>query len=445
MVTPNPLNHQVMRYGVAIELADFARVPPSDTGRPLARINYLSYAPDHSKRLFVCDMHGKIYVIRNGLVLPVPFLDLASARAPYFFAEDMEHGLLTFAFHPDYARKGRPGFGKLYTIHSERGAPDNPSIPSFYGPKRPPDHIKIVTEWSVNPGNPNRIDPSSRREILRFAPWRQDHGGGQLGFNPNVGPGDPDYGMLYISVGDGGNSVPTTGKVDVFHQAQDPSTPFGKILRIDPLKSGRLSYTVPETNPFAHRKGFLPEIWALGLRNPERFSWDRRGAQKMLIADIGQANVEEIDVGKPGANYGWSTYEGDFLVDHSDETRLLASPSRPAGMTFPVAEYDHSDGFAITGGFVYRGVRVPALTGKFVFGDIVTGDLFYADAASLEAGQKTRIYAMRVFYRGKETTFRDGVLGNDGRADLRLGEGEDGEIYVLSKRDGVIRQILADR
>jgi glucose/arabinose dehydrogenase len=217
---------------------------------------------------------------------------------------------------------------------------------------------------------------------------------------------------------------------------------FGKILRINPLRSGARTFSVPGSNPFAGRRDVLPEIWASGLRNPERFSWDRGGSKSMLIADIGQTSIEEINLGKAGANYGWGTYEGEFIVDHQNENHLTALPNGrlPAGFTFPVAAYGHSDGSAITGGFVYRGRLVPELLGKYIFGDLASGALFYADAQSLEAGKKTAIFRLRIFYRGAETKM-SGVLGSD-RADLRLGLGEDGEIYVLTKTDGAIRKIV---
>jgi hypothetical protein len=220
MPSTNPLVPRVAQSNLAIDLIEFARIPASDKSPPLARINFLFHAGDGSGRLFVNDMRGKIYVIRNGTILSNPFLDVGAARSPYFFSEDAEHGLVTFAFHPDFAKKGAPGYGKFYTIHSERGGLEgNEQTPLFRGPKAVPDHFKIICEWTIDSRNPDRIDPTSRREILRLAPWRQDHGGGQLGFDPNLAPGDPDYGLLYISVGDGGNSVPSGGKVDFYAQA----------------------------------------------------------------------------------------------------------------------------------------------------------------------------------------------------------------------------------
>jgi len=443
--TPNPLLHQVAASDLAIDLVDFIKVPPSSGGSPLARVNYLYHAGDGSGRLFVNDMRGKIYVIRNGKLKAEPFLDISAVRKAYFWKDEMEFGVVTFAFHPDFARRGTPGFGKFYTFHTEhtQGASDNAGTPVMVDPSVSPDHFAVLTEWSVDKSNPDRIDAATRREILRFGPWRKDHGGGQLGFDPNVAPGDPDYGLLYLSVGDGGNSaIDFGGKVDVHGNAQNTALPFGKILRINPLATASASYSVPADNPFVKQSGYLPEIWAYGLRNPERFSWDTGGQHKMLIADIGQANIEEIDLGRAGANYGWSRYEGRFVVDHDNEKNLLPLPEiMPGGVTFPVAEYDHSDGDAVTGGFVYRGKAVPSLVGKYIFGDIVRGDIFFADADSLESGHETTIYRLRLFYHGKETTMRQGIVGKLDRADLRFGLGEDGEIYMLTKQDGMIRRI----
>jgi glucose/arabinose dehydrogenase len=452
---PDSVIERIADSNLALDLTDFIQIPASDKQRPLARINYLYHAGDGSGRLFVNDMRGKIYIIRNGMLLPDPFLDVAAVRGQYFLPgqnESDERGLLSFAFHPDFRKRGAPGYGKFYTIHAERGDLEvTEPTPLFRGPRPVPNNYKVICEWTLDPMNPNRIDPASRREILRLAAPSNDHSGGQLGFDPNLASDrDADYGLLYISVGDGGNTARGGGNVEAYRQAQDMQSPFGKILRIQPLAGGSRPYSVPDSNPFAHRNGILPEIWATGLRNPERFSWDRGGSRRMLIADIGQANAEEIDIGKPGANYGWSIYEGEFIVDHQDQTRQVPlpggkSPVLPSGFTFPAAEYGHPDGFAITGGFVYRGKSQPELAGKYIFGDLMTGELFYADAQSLEAGTRTKIFKFKLFYRGQETTMRDGVLGKDRRADLRFGMGEDGEIYVLTKRDGMIRRISQHR
>jgi glucose/arabinose dehydrogenase len=426
---------------------DFVKVPPHDNGEPAA-LNFLYHAGDGSGRLFVNDMCGKIFVIRDGRLNDTPFLDLGVVRKPYLRCDELEFGVLTFAFHPNFTRPDAAGFRKFYTIHTENLEGSEPGdTPPLVNPTLKPDHLTIVSEWSIDQNNPDRIDPETRRDVIRFGPWRKDHGGGQLAFDPTLSRRDPEYGLLYISVGDGGNSaLGQNGKVDIYQHAQNTALPFGKILRINPLASGAAHYSIPPSNPFVDRPGFLPEIWAYGLRNPERFSWDLGGRHKMLIADIGQANIEEIDVGQAGANYGWSLYEGRFLVDHEDERHLLPVLEPPAGFVFPVAQYDHHDFSrgvaAVIGGFVYRGKLVPNLRGKYVFGDIVSGDIFIADANSLESGTETAISRLRLFYRGAETEMRPGVVGNDQRADLRFGLGEDGEIYVLTKVDGMVRRLL---
>ena len=232
---------RILPSNITVELADFVRIPPSDANPPLARLNFLFSAADGSGRLFVNDMRGKIYVIKDGAVLPTPFLNIANAGMPHFLSEgggNSEVGLLTFAFHPDFNHKGMPGYGRFYTLAAQGNQPGGDgNVPVFRGPKMPPHHFNLLSEWSVDSKNPNRIDPGSRRDLLRLAVHSDDHGGGQLGFNPNVAPRDPDYGLLYISVGDGGNTVWDHGKVEEYHLAQDMMSAFGKILRIDPLRS----------------------------------------------------------------------------------------------------------------------------------------------------------------------------------------------------------------
>jgi glucose/arabinose dehydrogenase len=437
---------RIAQSDLALDLIDFIHIPASSDTPPLARINFLDHAGDGSGRLFVSDMRGKIYIIRNGALVPTPFLDVAAVRAPYFYASaDGERGLISFAFHPNFSKRGSPGYGKFYTIHSERTRQEgNESTPMFRSPSHNPNHYKNVTEWTLDANNPDRIDAASRREILGWAAPGVDHGGGHIGFDPNR---NADEGLLYISIGDGGNTAADGAEVEALRQAQNMMSPLGKILRINPISEGLRTYTIPRSNPFMGRAGVLPEIWASGLRNPETFSWDRAGARRMLIADIGQASVEEINLGKTGANYGWSIYEGEFVVDHQDESNVasIRAAQLPSAFTFPVAAYGHADGAAITGGFVYRGRRIPELAGKYIFGDLQSGAIFYADAQAMEAGARTRIFKFRLFYRGLETTMIDGVLGNDVRADLRFGEGEDGEIYLLTKRDGTIRKMTLHR
>jgi glucose/arabinose dehydrogenase len=365
-------------------------------------------------------------------------------RGPHFHVaskkEGRAEGIRTFAFHPDFSTPGTKGFGKFYTVHTESpgSTPDNRNVRIFAGPSENFHHQDVITEWTIDSEYPDRIDPDSRRELMRIEQPALSHNTGQVAFNPNTNPGDADHGMMYIAVGDGGY-FPRSDK-ERQRRGQNTGMPFGTILRIDPLRNGTSPYSVPRDNPFVDDANFLPEIWAFGLRNPQRFGWDTGGDGKMLIADIGESNIEEINLGVPGANYGWSEREGTFVVSDDDKSVLFALPAdeAPGRFTYPVAQYDHGDGIAIVGGFVYRGSWVPGLFGKYIFGDIVTGRIFYLDADDLVIGRQAVIHELTLLRNGVETTLLD-ILGRDRRADLRFGMGEDGEIYILTKRDGMIR------
>jgi glucose/arabinose dehydrogenase len=430
-----------MKFAIVVE--DVVKIPASSETPPRARINFLFHAADGSDRIFVNDMNGKIYVLKGGQLLLDPFLDMAIARKGSFTSTDLfEQGLNTFAFHPDFATRNRPGSGKFYTYSTETpesGVADFPSP----DPLRRVAHHDVVAEWSVNPDNPDRVDLSSRREILRIAHPLHDHVGGQLGFNPNAKPGQPDYGLLYIGVGDGGNTVFRSSEVDELHTAQNLMSPLGKILRIDPLQDGRWQYRVPPGNPFIRDAGALGAIWAYGLRNPERFSWDTAGSGKMMIADIGQAKIEEINIGEAGANYGWSLREGTWVVDHHDENRLFSLPLNDAmsGLTYPALQYGHQLGRAVTGGFVYRGKAIPALDGMYIFGDIASGRVFFADVGRLANGRPAPFFELPLVYLGKRQSVLEIV--NAERADLRFGLDEHGEIYLLTKQDGMVRRFAS--
>lgn len=436
---------KIKKSGLSVALVDVAQLPPSSEEKPLARVNWLHHAGDGSGRLFAADMRGKIHVIKNGRILPTPFLDIAKIRGAGFYDRHFEAGLSTFAFHPNYGRPGQPGYGKFYTVHTERGRPS----PGQFGRSPPPRifaspieqnlHDDILIEWTVDRKNPDLIDPATAREVLRIQQPHRDHNTGLLAFNPTARIGSSDLGMLYIGVGDGGDTT-YSGVVDAQKVAQNYATPFGSILRINPLAKGRQPYTVPGDNPFVDKAGYLPEIWAYGFRNPIRFAWDTGGSHQMIISDIGQAGIEEINLGAPGANYGWSEREGTFTVDRADQLNLgrLPADDMKNRFAYPVAQYDHSEGRAVIGGFVYRGRRNPDLRGLYIFGDIVTGRIFYVAVRDLVFGHRAEISELTLLYNGRPSTLRE-ILGDD-RADLRFGMSENGEIYILTKRDGMIRK-----
>jgi glucose/arabinose dehydrogenase len=391
--------------------------------------------------MFAVDMEGAIYIIEHEQLMAEPFLDVARTRGKAFVHDDTEKGLTSLAFHPDYFSPSAPGFGRVYTASTES---TDSGIADFETPVPGGrvSHHDVITEWRVDAENRNRIDPSSRREVFRIAHPFRDHTIGQIAFNPNARRGDSDYGMLYIGVGDGGDTMPVRGEVDAFRNAQNPQTPLGKILRINPLPGGGRSYTVPTDNPFLRQAKFIKEIWAYGLRNPQRFCWDTGGDRKMILVDIGQAQAEEVNVGLAGSNYGWGEREGMFAVNRQNPNEVLSLPPNDAtlGYTYPAVQYRHDIGRAITGGYVYRGRLIPPLRGMYVFGDIASGRILFTDAARLVNGRLSKFGEIKLKHAARQKTLLE-VLDSDERADLRFGTDAAGEIYVLTKRDGMVRKL----
>jgi hypothetical protein len=424
----DPIPQKIQKGPVAIELQQVA------VG--LAAGVYLTDAGDNSGRLFVVDQAGKAWIIENGALSPTPFLDVSDrlvsplgVLGSHNETDYDERGFLGIAFHPGYADPASPGFGKLYTYTSEPVS----SAATFTTASPPPlgrvfDCQNVVAEWSVDPSNPDRVDPASRRELIRIDKPQFNHNAGMVAFGPD--------GLLYISTGDGGGAndadgVPFFGGLLTFGHgptgnAQNIHTIYGKILRIDPLgnTSANGQYGIPLDNPLVN-KGGLEEIYAYGFRNPFRFSFDK-GTGDLVVGDVGQNNVEEIDRVIKGGNYGWRWKEGTFRFDPPDDGTISTDMSGlPAGLIDPLAEYDHDEGIAIIGGFVYRGSQIPELFGKYVFGDFTTsfstptGRLFYAD---LSTGQ-----------------IREFILGANNRplGYFVKGLGQDAarELYVLAGPD----------
>ncbi len=403
---------------------------------------------DGTGRRFIADQNGLIYQLHADLSISV-FLDLSTSDD--FLANQGQKGLSSFAFHPDFTELGAPGFNKVYTASSQvssSGAPDYP-VP----PGASTTHHSVIHEWDIDPFNPDAVDATSAREVLRIGQPHNDHNVGQIAFNPNANSGDPDYGLLYVAMGDGGNVCCPRPSVDPHFTGQDRSSPLGALLRIDPLAdAGGAAYQIPTGNPFATDgdPDTLGEIYLYGLRNPHRFSWDTGGNGGLMISDIGQANIEEINLGQLGANYGWSEREGTFLVVHDNENDVFDLPADDAtfGFTYPVIQYDHDeDDHAISGGYVYRGSQISTLLGEYVFGDLVSGRLFFASAASLDGTGQVAFEELRLIDAadGLEKSLLAIIGGGSpaSRADLRFGTDDDGEIYLVTKQDGSIRLLSA--
>ena len=281
--------------------------------------------------------------------------------------------------------------------------------------------------------------------MLRVAQPSEGHAIGMVAFNPNAtSSANADYGKLYVSMGDAGDngSYLTNG--------QNTANPYGKVLRIDPTPSAGKPFTVPADNPFAGQASKEPTIWAYGLRNPQYLSWMRGRAGTMFINDISEANIEEVNTGIAGGNYGWSTREGGFATFRDPAVGLAYSsdvfqlePGPDPGLLYPIAEYDHGEGRAIGAGLLYQGSAVPTLTGKFIASDIVSGRLFVADVGGLLSDNDPSGSAGFEYLDTVLNDINQSLLSALGaaRADARLGTDSDGNLYVLTKAHGDIFRV----
>jgi len=543
-----PSRPQIMKDGTTVLLEDYASLPLSSPthggttpgatdykiqlGRVTSMRSEPANAPSANSRFFVNDQSSVIYILDKGSKKFTPYLNFAEIFPK--FASDLGNtaGIVSFAFDPAYAKNG-----KFYTVHTEK--PDMPgsanptnarfaavdlkgySTTPVVNPPAGPAHLEsVLVEWTDS-NIRNASFEGTAREILRTG-YDRNHPMADLVFNPLAKPGDADYGNLYISIGDGASGE-TPGPSHTLPQRLD--TLVGKILRITPdinlrpkdMLSSSGQYRIPsagsDPNPFISVAGARGEIYAYGLRNPHRLQWDAES--KTLIADdIGVHYWEEVDLIAKGGNYGYGEREGNeqFFVNDAGKTGSLMTPpvpfpendllqveglKDPVAPIYPVAVYSHREGDSIGNGFVYRGKLMPQLRGKYIFNDMTTGRIFYADFAEMLAAhgkrnQQAQIHELQIAYKssagGSQPAKRrmfdiiaetyahrggtsgpnhvlpgnagattrsqdpahsedkvdvDGVSYGGGRADVRMALGGDGELYVLSKSDGMIRKLAA--
>ncbi len=342
---------------------------------------FVTAAHDGSGRLFIVEKTGAIRIWKDGAVRPTPFLDISGS-----VSKGSEQGLLGLAFHPRFRSNGR-----FFVDFTNR------------------DGDTVVREYRVSAAHPNRVDTATGRTILRIDQPFANHNGGMLGFGPD--------GFLYISTGDGG------GAGDPGDRAQNRRSLLGKILRIDvDHRTSAHPYRSPASNPYVGRPG-RNEIWQLGLRNPWRFSFDDPTG-RIWIGDVGQNRYEEVDRAKAGArgagvNWGWRVMEGFACFSPS-------SGCDTSGKRRPILTYSHASNgrCAITGGYVYRGARVPALRGGYLYGDYCSGEIFVVPAGVSSPSHGTRLL---------DTALQISSFGLDGR----------GELYVCDLRGNVYRIVAA--
>ncbi len=338
-------------------------------------------AGDGTDRLFVSERQGRIRVFDN---------DPAAEEAPVFLdisdavISDAEMGLLGFTFHPDFEENGF-----FYVV---------------YNFPREEENFTRLSRFTADSPDHRKADPSTEVILMEVRQPFINHDGGQIAFGPHDG-------YLYIALGDGGNGG------DPYNNAQNRKTPLGAILRIDVDNPAEgLNYGIPATNPFVGDTNSLPEIWAWGFRNPWRFSFDPETG-RMWTGDVGQERYEEIDIVEGGKNYGWRIMESRYCY-------VLPVDCDSTGMTSPVWGYDHSLGQSITGGYVYRGSRIPKLQGRYIYGDFVSGRIWGLDYVAEDNVSSTLLVDSNLFI----VTF-----GLDENREIYLADYFGGRIYTLEE------------
>jgi glucose/arabinose dehydrogenase len=335
--------------------------------------------PPGDNRFFVVEQRGTIRIIENGALLAGNFLDIQSLTN----FDGAEQGLLGLAFHPNYSTN------RLFYVNYTRNRSD------MTNPQE-----TVIAEFQTLAGNPNQADPLSERVLLTVPARFTNHKGGQLVFGPDH--------LLYLGLGDGGSGG------DPNNHGQSLTTLLAKILRIgvDPPFSPGLQYAIPADNPFTGGAG-SPEIWAYGLRNPWRFSFER-GGTRLFCGDVGQDSWEEVDLITKGGNFGWNVMEGNHCFNPSSGCDM-------SGKVLPIAEYSHSEGIAIIGGYVYKGSAITSLANAYIFADL-NGKIWSLTEAPANTWTRT-------------------LLLSTGRAITSFGQDAAGEVYVVDLNGSVLKLV----
>jgi glucose/arabinose dehydrogenase len=424
----NPVSEKIPMANLTLVLEEVLTVPPSAEAPPLARINkLLAIEGQQGERLFLHDLRGKLYEIEDNT--PQVYLDITVERPDFIDNPGYGTGLGSFAFHPEFSSNGL-----FYTTHTE---PAETAVADFALPDSIDARLQwVLMEWKADDPQAKEFTGSSR-EVMRVDMTGNAHGFQEVTFNPLVQPGDADYGLLYLCIGDGGSGLRYPFLIN------SNELIWGSVVRIDPAgtNSANGQYGIPEDNPFVDDPDAVQEIWVRGFRNPHRISWDRTGSGKMFITNIGQHSVEEVNLGIAGADYGWPNREGMLLFDPMANPELVYPlPEDDSGYTYPVAQYDHDEGNAISGGFVYAGTEVPLLEGKYIFGDIPRGKIFYSDVDQMELGQQAPVYQLSIEFDGQATDLES--LTQSKRVDLRFGTDTKGELYLFTKSNGTLYKVV---
>jgi len=426
---------------IRVNVREFASLPDSE-GVAARMMNLVDEAA--TRRVFINDMRGQLYSVSYDGKTVELYLDVNDPSWRVGVQSGgRERGFQSFTFHPQFGQAGTPGFGKLYAYTD---TPDQ-TPPADFTTKNPKStHDTVLFEWTAKTAAARKYDGGPPRELMRFRQPFANHNAGHLAFNPLAAPGSADFGLLYIGVADGGSGG------DPMRLSQDLGSAFGKILRIDPLGStgAHKKYGIPPANPFVKTTGALPEIYAYGVRNPQRFAWDSKNGN-LFVADIGQNIVEEISPVTAGANLGWNEWEGSFRFI-SREAVSLEKPRSDPGVTYPIVEWGQNDPLlqrqsAASGLVVYRGSELKQLSNLVIFTDMPSGELFYVSADRLPSGGQDVIRRVLLNVDGSAKTMLEVIQAKNRaqgkppatRADLRINSGPGGRVFLLNKGDGTIR------
>jgi len=426
----NPIIKPIPESNVNLVVEEFTTIPSSSPTPPDTRINTLrTQGKGKLERLFISDLRGTLFEIIGQK--PHPYLIISEFIQEFIDAPGLGSGLGSFAFHPDFETNGL-----LYTTHTE---PSKTKKADFAVSSEVKSRLQwVLSEWKTKtPTAPTFT--GQQRELMRVDMVTQIHGFQELTFNPNAKPNTPDYGLLYLGIGDGGAAL--AGHPEL---CGTKNRIWGSVIRIDPKGSNSENgkYGIPESNPFANKEG-LGEIFCYGFRNPHRISWEQGGAQKLLISNIGQHSIEEVNLGSKGAHFGWPFREGSYVFDVNANPELVYTPTdkeREAIFQDPVIQYDHDEGNAVSGGFVYTNDQIPSLKGNYLFGDIARGTLFLTPLVEIEKGKQASIQKIGLELNGEKTSFIS-IRPNE-RVDLRFGQDSRGELYLFTKSNGKVYRVI---
>ena len=426
---------------IKVGAREFATLPEID-GVPARMMNLVD--EPGTRRLFVNDMRGPLYSVSYDGKQVELYLDINGPEwAIGVQSNGRERGFQSFTFHPQFAQTGTPGFGKFYTYTDTT----NQTPPADFATNHTATtHDTVLLEWTAKTPAAAAYDGGAPRELMRFRQPFANHNAGHLAFNPLAKPGTPEFGLLYIGVADGGSGG------DPLRMSQSLGSAFGKIFRIDPsgTTSANKKYGIPAANPFVGKASALGEIYAYGVRNPQRFAWDSQTGA-MFTSDIGQNIVEEVSRVTAGANLGWNDWEGSFRFI-SRQAVSLEKPRSDPSVTYPVAEWDQVDALmqnnsAAVGLIVYRGREIPQLANLLIFTDMPSGEIFYVSADKLPDGGQAPIRRILLNSGGTAKTVlqvlqeKNTAQGKKPatRADLRINGGPGNQVFLLNKADGIIR------